>query len=161
MFKDINTVLDLNTAIEICDKVYKEGQGIYATLDYLKTGNTLKFTSKYKARLLANDVDRNQYIKKLIENILMQSLYFKNKKITNILTDKVNTLISDSNITIEPIINKLLSDDEMLSLFIKEFDYDFLDKLKEKYQEVENLLKNDSKEQELLTELKKININLC
>lgn len=161
LFKDINTVLDLNTAIEICDKVYKEGQGIYATLDYLKTGNTLKFTSKYKARLLANDVDRNQYIKKLIENILMQSLYFKNKKITNILTDKVNTLISDSNITIEPIINKLLSDDEMLSLFIKEFDYDFLDKLKEKYQEVENLLKNDSKEQELLTELKKININLC
>lgn len=161
LFKDINTVLDLNTAIVICDKVYKEGQGIYATLDYLKTGNTLKFTSKYKARLLANDVDRNQYIKKLIENILMQSLYFKNKKITNILTDKVNTLISDSNITIEPIINKLLSDDEMLSLFIKEFDYDFLDKLKEKYQEVENLLKNDSKEQELLTELKKININLC
>lgn len=161
LFKDINTVLDLNTAIVICDKVYKEGQGIYATLDYLKTGNTLKFTSKYKARLLANDVDRNQYIKKLIENILMQSLYFKNKKITNILTDKVNTLISDSNITIEPIINKLLSYDEMLSLFIKEFDYDFLDKLKEKYQEVENLLKNDSKEQELLTELKKININLC
>ena len=65
IFKDINTVLDLSTAISICDKVYKKGQGNYAVIDYLKTGNTLKFTSKYKARDLASSVNRNNYLKLL------------------------------------------------------------------------------------------------
>ena len=75
IFKDINTVLDLSTAISICDKVYKKGQGNYAVIDYLKTGNTLKFTSKYKARDLASSVNRNNYLKLLLENIFKRYLY--------------------------------------------------------------------------------------
>ena len=148
IFKDINTVLDLSTAISICDKVYKKGQGEYAVIDYLKTGNTLKFTSKYKARDLASSVDRNNYLKLLLENIFKRYLLNKDN------SDFVESILSKDNINIKDIVNSLLADDNLLITSITNFDYDFLDSTKDKYKRVEEVLNN--KEDLMIVKINKI-----
>lgn len=136
IFKDINTVLDLSTAISICNKVYKKGQGEYAVIDYLKTGNTLKFTSKYKARDLANSVDRNNYLKLLLENIFKRYLYQKDNK------DFVDDILSKDSISIKDIVNSLLTNDNLLVDVITNYDYEYLDSLSIKSKKIEELLNN-------------------
>ena len=148
IFKDINTVLDLRTAISICNKVYKKGQGEYAVIDYLKTGNTLKFTSKYKARDLASNVDRNNYLKLLLENIFKRYLYQKDNK------DFVDDILSKDSISVKDIVNSLLADDNLLITSITNFDYDFLDSTKDKYKRVEEVLNN--KEDLMIVKINKI-----
>ena len=148
IFKDINTVLDLSTAISICNKVYKKGQGEYAVIDYLKTGNTLKFTSKYKARDLASSVDRNNYLKLLLENIFKRYLLNKDN------SDFVESILSKDNINIKDIVNSLLADDNLLITSITNFDYDFLDSTKDKYKRVEEVLNN--KEDLMIVKINKI-----
>ena len=136
IFKDINTVLDLSTAISICNKVYKKGQGEYAVIDYLKTGNTLKFTSKYKARDLASNVDRNNYLKLLLENIFKRYLYQKDNK------DFVDDILSKDSISIKDIVNSLLTNDNLLVDVITNYDYEYLDSLSIKSKKIEELLNN-------------------
>lgn len=136
LFKDINTVLDLHTSIVICDKVYKKGQGDYAIIDYLKTGNTLKFTSKYKARDLASNVNRNNYLKLLLDNIFKRYLYQKDNN------DFIESLLSKENISIKDIVSSLLTDDNLLIASINNFDYYYLDCTKDKYKRVEEVLNN-------------------
>ena len=148
IFKDINTVLDLSTAISICDKVYKKGQGNYAVIDYLKTDNNLKFTSKYKARDLASSVDRNNYLKLLLENIFKRYLLNKDN------SDFVESILSKDNINIKDIVNSLLADDNLLITSITNFDYDFLDSTKDKYKRVEEVLNN--KEDLMIVKINKI-----
>ena len=148
IFKDINTVLDLSTAISICNKVYKKGQGEYAVIDYLKTGNTLKFTSKYKARDLASSVDRNNYLKLLLENIFKRYLLNKDN------SGFVESILSKDNINIKDIVNSLLADDNLLITSITNFDYDFLDSTKDKYKRVEEVLNN--KEDLMIVKINKI-----
>ena len=149
IFKDINTVLDLNTAIIICDKVYKKGQGNYAVIDYLKTGNTLKFTSKYKARDLASNTNRCDYLKLLLENIFKRYLYNNN------LNTFIDNIISKDNITVKSIVIDLLNNEEVLTDAINNFDYEYLDPLSEKSKRIDIILnnKNDLK-------IEKINIIL-
>lgn len=149
IFKDINTVLDLNTAIIICDKVYKKGQGNYAVIDYLKTGNTLKFTSKYKARDLASNTNRCDYLKLLLENIFKRYLYNNN------LNTFIDNIISKDNITVKSIVIDLLNNEEVLTDAINNFDYEYLDLLSEKSKRIDIILnnKNDLK-------IEKINIIL-
>ena len=149
IFKDINTVLDLNTAIIICDKVYKKGQGNYAVIDYLKTGNTLKFTSKYKARDLASNTNRCDYLKLLLENIFKRYLYNNN------LNTFIDNIISKDNITVKSIVIDLLNNEEILTDAINNFDYEYLDLLSEKSKRIDIILnnKNDLK-------IEKINIIL-
>ena len=148
IFKDINTVLDLSTAISICNKVYKKGQGEYAVIDYLKTGNTLKFTSKYKARDLASSVDRNNYLKLLLENIFKRYLLNKDN------SDFVESILSKDNINIKDIVNSLLADDNLLITSITNFDYDFLDSTKDKSRRIEEVLNN--KEDLMIVKINKI-----
>lgn len=136
IFKDINTILDLNIAITICDKVYKKGQGNYAVRDYLKTGNTLKFTSKYKARELAITVNRNNYIKLLLENIFKRYLYQKDNR------DFVENMLSKDNISVKDIVKSLLDNEKLLTESINNFDYEYLDSTKDKYKKVEDILNN-------------------
>lgn len=136
IFKDINTILDLNIAITICDKVYKKGQGNYAVRDYLKTGNTLKFTSKYKARELASTVNRNNYIKLLLENIFKRYLYQKDNR------DFVENMLSKDNISVKDIVKSLLDNEKLLTESINNFDYEYLDSTKDKYKKIEDILNN-------------------
>ena len=136
IFKDINTVLDLSTAISICNKVYKKGQGEYAVIDYLKTGNTLKFTSKYKARDLASSAPRNNYLKLLLENIFKRYLYQKDNK------DFVDDILSIDSISIKDIVSSLLTNDNLLVDVITNYDYEYLDSLSIKSKKIEELLNN-------------------
>ena len=148
IFKDINTVLDLNTAISICDKVYKKGQGEYAVIDYLKTGNTLKFTSKYKARDLASSVNRDNYLKLLLENIFKRYLLNKDNN------SFIESILSKDSISIKDIVNSLLADNNLLITSITNFDYDFLDSTSDKAKRVEELLNN--KEDSVIVKINKI-----
>ena len=140
LFKDINTILDLHTAIVICDKVYKKGQGAYAVIDYLKTGNTLKFTSKYKARDLVNTVNRNLYLKLLLENIFKRYLYLKNDN--NNLNNFVENLFTNNFISSKEIVKSLLENEQLLIDSINNFDYEYLDATSYKSNKVEELLNN-------------------
>ena len=136
IFKDINTVLDLRTAISICNKVYKKGQGEYAVIDYLKTGNTLKFTSKYKARDLASSAPRNNYLKLLLENIFKRYLYQKDNK------DFVDDILSKDSISVKDIFNLLLTNDNLLVDVITNYDYEYLDIFSIKSKKIEEILNN-------------------
>lgn len=136
IFKDINTVLDLSTAISICDKVYKKGQGNYAVIDYLKTGNTLKFTSKYKARDLASSVNRNNYLKLLLENIFKKYLYQKDNNTF------VENVLSKDSVSVKDIIKVLLDDEKLLTDTINNFDYNYLDNTNDKSRRIEEILNN-------------------
>lgn len=136
IFKNINTVLDLSTAISICDKVYKKGQGNYAVIDYLKTGNTLKFTSKYKARDLASSVNRNNYLKLLLENIFKRYLYQKDNNTF------VENILSKDSVSVKDIIKVLLDDEKLLTDTINNFDYNYLDNTNDKSRRIEEILNN-------------------
>lgn len=161
LYKDINTILDLITAGVICDKVYKKGQGDYAILDYLKTGNNLKFTSKYKARVLATSINRDSYLKLLLENILKKYIYITSSNGKDIIIDYLTPLLTKEKILPKDILNDLLNNEEMLKNCIKHFDYDFLNPLSDKSLKVEKIGKesndiNISKANDMLVELKKI-----
>ena len=136
IFKDINTVLDLSTAISICDKIYKKGQGNYAVIDYLKTGNTLKFTSKYKARDLASSVNRNSYLKLLLENVFKRYLYQKDNNTF------VENILSKDSVSVKYIIKVLLDDEKLLTDTINNFDYNYLDNTNDKSRRIEEILNN-------------------
>lgn len=160
LYKDINTILDLITAGVICDKVYKKGQGDYAILDYLKTGNNLKFTSKYKARVLATNINRDSYLKLLLENILKKYIYITSSNGKDIIIDYLTPLLTKEKILPKDILNDLLNNEEMLKSCIKHFDYDFLNPLSDKSLKVEKIGKesndiNISKANDMLVELKK------
>ncbi len=161
LFKDINTVLDLNTAIVICDKVYKKGQGDYAVLDYLKTGNALKFTSKYKARDLATSVSRASYLKLLLENVLKKYIYIESSNGKDIIIDYLNPLLSKEKLLPKDIVIDLLNNEEMLKNCIKNYDYNFLSPLSDKSLKVEKIIKESknlmiNKATNMLVELKRI-----
>ena len=132
LYKDINTILDLITAGVICDKVYKKGQGDYAILDYLKTGNSLKFTSKYKARDLATNINRDSCLKLLLENILKKYIYITSSNGKDIIIDYLTPLLTKEKIFLKDILNNLLNNEEMLKSCIKHFDYAFLNTLSDK-----------------------------
>ena len=144
IFKDINTVLDLNIAVVICDKVYKKGQGIYAILDYLKTGNTLKFTSKYKARDLVNNVNKDEYLKLLLENIIKRYIYEKYNNIKSNVVILLSPLLEKDNITIKEVVFQILNNDNILEDAVINYSYEFLDPLSNKSKEVNILLENNN-----------------
>mgnify|MGYP005763837329 FL=1 len=161
LYKDINTILDLITAGVICDKVYKKGQGDYAILDYLKTGNNLKFTSKYKARDLATSINRDNYIKLLLENILKKYIYITSSNGKDIIIDYLTPLLTKEKVQPKDIVKDLLNNEEMLKSCIKHFDYNFLNPLSDKSLKVEKITKesqnlNINKANDMLVELKRI-----
>ena len=131
--KDINTVLDLHTAMLICDKVYKKGQGLFAIMDYLRTGELTKFTSQYGARNLASSVDRDLYIKLLLENMIKEFTLSGSKANDKVYKEKhinsfnfIGVELGRDNLTINNLITMLLNNEKVVDEAITNFNYEYL-----------------------------------
>ncbi len=139
LYKDVNTIIDIQIAIIICDKTYKEGQGFYALEDYLKSNTLQKFTSKYGCRNLVKTINRPTLIKLLGENILKRYLLDNhNPQITSFLDQ---TLLSN-NCSPNDFVNKLITTPDILKLAIFDFNYNFLDSTSEDSLTVVKTIKN-------------------
>ena len=143
IFKDVNTVLDFETAIIICDKVYKKGQGLFAAKDYLKNGETLKFTSKYQARELVMKVDRLNYLKLLLEGLVKDYLLNKSKGLS---LNFIKTKLALADINIKELITSLFSDDNLLEEVISNYNYNYLNKLSDDFVMAEKALAKKTNE---------------
>lgn len=139
LYKDVNTIIDIQIAIIICDKTYKEGQGFYALEDYLKSNTLQKFTSKYGCRNLVKTINRQTLIKLLGENILKRYLLnHHNPQITSFLDQ---TLLAN-NCSPNDFVNKLITTPDILKLAIFDFNYNFLDSTSEDSLTVVKTIKN-------------------
>ena len=143
IFKDVNTVLDFETAIVICDKVYKEGQGLFAAKDYLRNGENLKFTSKYQARELVMKVDRLNYLKLLLESLVKDYLLNKSKVLS---LNFIKTKLALGDINIKELITSLFADDNLLEEVISNYNYNYLNKLSDDFVMAEKALAKETSE---------------
>lgn len=135
IYQNVNTIFDLNIAAIISDNQYSSGQGIYAISQYLKTGETNRFTSSSNARTLASKVKPNNYIALLMENMI-KSFAGSGKKASEDATylDKMQQILSfvkdelsKDKFSVNEMKTKLLANDNLLETAIKNFDYDYLD----------------------------------
>lgn len=135
IYQNVNTIFDLNIAAIISDNQYSSGQGIYAISQYLKTGETNRFTSSSNARSLASKVKPNNYIALLMENMI-KSFAGSGKKASEDATylDKMQQVLSfvkdelsKDKFSVNEMKTKLLANDNLLETAIKNFDYDYLD----------------------------------
>ncbi len=135
IYQNVNTIFDLNIAAIISDNQYSSGQGIYAISQYLKTGETNRFTSSSNARSLASNVKPNNYIALLMENMI-KSFAGSGKKASEDATylDKMQQILSfvkdelsKDKFSVNEMKTKLLANDNLLETAIKNFDYDYLD----------------------------------
>lgn len=139
LYKDVNTIIDIQIAIIICDKTYKEGQGFYALEDYLKSNTLQKFTSKYGCRNLVKTINRQTLIKLLGENILKRYLLdHHNPQITSFLDQTLLT----NNCSPNDFVNKLITTPDILKLAIFDFNYNFLDSTSEDSLTIVKTIKN-------------------
>ncbi len=135
IYQNVNTIFDLNIAAAISDNQYSLGQGIYAISQYLKTGETNRFTSSSNARSLANKVKPNNYTALLMENMI-KSFAGSGKKASEDATylDKMQQILSfvkdelsKEKFSVSEMKANLLANDGLLEMAIKNFDYDYLD----------------------------------
>ena len=135
IYQNVNTILNLNTAASISDRQYNDGQGIYAITQYLKTGEANRFTSNENARMLATKVKPNSYTALLMENMI-KSFAGSGKKSNEDGTyfDRMQQILlfvkdelSMQNFSALDMKNKLLNNDNLLAIAIKNFDYDYID----------------------------------
>lgn len=135
IYQNVNTIFDLNVAAAISDNQYSAGQGIYAISEYLKTGEANRFTSSSNARALASNVQPNNYTSLLMENMI-KSFAGSGKKSSEDATylDRMQQVLSfvkdelsKDVFSANDMKVKLLSNDNLLSIAVKNFDYDYLD----------------------------------
>lgn len=135
IYQNVNTIFDLNIAAAISDNQYSAGQGIYAISEYLKTGEVNRFTSSSNARALASNVKPNNYTSLLMENMI-KSFAGSGKKSSEDATylDRMQQVLSfvkdelsKDVFSANDMKVKLLSNDNLLSIAVKNFDYDYLD----------------------------------
>ena len=135
IYQNVNTIFDLNIAAIISDNQYSSGQGIYAISQYLKTGEANRFTSSSNARTLASKVKPNNYIALLMENMI-KSFAGSGKKSSEDATylDRkqqvlsfVKEELSKDVFSANDMKEKLLNNDNLLGIAVKNFDYDYLD----------------------------------
>lgn len=135
IYQNVNTIFDLNIAAIISDNQYSSGQGIYAISQYLKTGETNRFTSSSNARSLASKVKPNNYIALLMENMI-KSFAGSGKKSSEDATylDRMQQVLSfvkeelsKDVFSANDMKEKLLNNDNLLGIAVKNFDYDYLD----------------------------------
>lgn len=135
LYRNINTIADLATASAISDRKYQKGQGLYATMEYLKSGKTSAFTTDYGARELASKVDRDNYIRLLMENMVKTFAGAKKKssedgEFVNRMLPVLNFVqkeLSNPTFNADNMEKTLLQDDNLLQLAITNFDYNYLD----------------------------------
>lgn len=139
IYQNVNTIFDLNIAAAISDNQYSAGQGIYAISEYLKTGEVNRFTSSSNARALASNVQPNNYTSLLMENMI-KSFAGSGKKSSEDATylDRMQQVLSfvkdelsKDVFSANDMKVKLLSNDNLLSIAVKNFDYDYLDPISE------------------------------
>ena len=135
IYQNVNTIFDLNIAAIISDNQYSSGQGIYAISQYLKTGEANRFTSSSNARTLASKVKPNNYIAFLMENMI-KSFAGSGKKSSEDATylDRMQQVLSfvkeelsKDVFSANDMKEKLLNNDNLLGIAVKNFDYDYLD----------------------------------
>ena len=135
IYQNVNTIFDLNIAAIISDNQYSSGQGIYAISQYLKTGEANRFTSSSNARTLASKVKPNNYIALLMENMI-KSFAGSGKKSSEDATylDRMQQVLSfvkeelsKDVFSANDMKEKLLNNDNLLGIAVKNFDYDYLD----------------------------------
>lgn len=135
IYQNVNTIFDLNIAAIISDNQYSSGQGIYAISQYLKTGEANRFTSSSNARTLASKVNPNNYIALLMENMI-KSFAGSGKKSSEDATylDRMQQVLSfvkeelsKDVFSANDMKEKLLNNDNLLGIAVKNFDYDYLD----------------------------------
>ncbi len=135
LYRNINTVMDLAIASAISDRKYQKGQGLYATMEYLKSGKTSAFTTDFGARELASKVDRDNYIRLLMENMVKTFAGAKKKssedgEFVNRMLPVLNFVqkeLSNPTFNADNMEKTLLQDDNLLQLAITNFDYNYLD----------------------------------
>ena len=134
IYQNVNTIFDLNIAAIISDNQYSSGQGIYAISQYLKTGEANRFTSSSNARTLASKVKPNNYIALLMENMI-KSFAGSGKKSSEDATylDRMQQVLSfvkeelsKDVFSANDMKEKLLNNDNLLGIAVKNFDYDYL-----------------------------------
>lgn len=135
IYQNVNTIFDLNVAAAISDNQYSDGQGVYAISEYLKTGETNRFTSSSNARTLASTVKPNNYTSLLMENMI-KSFAGSGKKSSEDATylDRMQQVLSfvkeelsKDVFSANDMKEKLLNNDNLLGTAVKNFDYDYLD----------------------------------
>lgn len=135
IYQNVNTVFDLNLAAAISDNQYSAGQGVYAISEYLKTGEANRFTSSANARSLASSVNPNNYASLLMENMIKE-FAGSGKKATEDTTylDRMQQVLSfvkdelsKETFSAREMKEKLLNNDNLLAIVVKNFDYDYLD----------------------------------
>lgn len=135
IYQNVNTIFDLNIAAIISDNQYSSGQGIYAISQYLKTGEANRFTSSSNARILASTVKPNNYTSLLMENMI-KSFAGSGKKSSEDATylDRMQQVLSfvkeelsKDVFSANDMKEKLLNNDNLLGIAVKNFDYDYLD----------------------------------
>ncbi len=135
IYQNVNTIFDLNIAAIISDNQYSSGQGIYAISQYLKTGEANRFTSSSNARTLASTVKPNNYTSLLMENMI-KSFAGSGKKSSEDATylDRMQQVLSfvkeelsKDVFSANDMKEKLLNNDNLLGIAVKNFDYDYLD----------------------------------
>ena len=135
IYQNVNTIFDLNIAAIISDNQYSSGQGIYSISQYLKTGEANRFTSSSNARTLASKVKPNNYIALLMENMI-KSFAGSGKKSSEDATylDRMQQVLSfvkeelsKDVFSANDMKEKLLNNDNLLGIAVKNFDYDYLD----------------------------------
>ncbi len=139
LYQMVNPILDLNMAIAITDSKYSKGQGVFATIRYLKTGETTGFTSENGARGLVEKVDRKGYLSSLMENMI-KSLAGSGKKSEedNTYLNRMASILTFTKKELEnpefspnDMARELLNNDELLKQGIENYDYDYIDPLSE------------------------------
>lgn len=135
IYQNVNTIFDLNIAAIISDNQYSSGQGIYAISQYLKTGEANRFTSSSNARTLASKVKPNNYIALLMENMIKlfagsgkksseDATYLdRMQQVLSFVKEELSKDVFSANDMKE----KLLNNDNLLGIAVKNFDYDYLD----------------------------------
>ena len=135
IYQNVNTIFDLNVAAAISDNQYSAGQGVYAISEYLKTGEANRFTSSSNARTLASTVKPNNYTSLLMENMI-KSFAGSGKKSSEDATylDRMQQVLSfvkeelsKDVFSANDMKEKLLNNDNLLGIAVKNFDYDYLD----------------------------------
>ncbi len=135
IYQNVNTIFDLNVAAAISDNQYSKGQGVYAISEYLKTGETNRFTSSSNARAIASKVKPNSYTALLMENMI-KSFAGSGKKSgeDNTYLDRMQQVLtfvrdelSKSIFSASEMRTNLLNNDKLLETAINNFDYDYLD----------------------------------
>ena len=135
IYQNVNTIFDLNVAAAISDNQYSAGQGVYAISEYLKTGEANRFTSSSNARTLASTVKPNNYTSLLMENMI-KSFAGSGKKSSEdaAYLDRMQQVLSfvkeelsKDVFSANDMKEKLLNNDNLLGIAVKNFDYDYLD----------------------------------